>query len=372
MPACATDGVLDELAGESDADGEAGKGDGEDAFTYFQVAPDPQGAGFLVSRPNRATTRCGDQTLASCAASIDWSAAQLADDAARTFETRLAQGEPILLRGQLARESAAARNARAKATLEGDLSAAIQPAQPMIDVGAGPDCLYAQLDVANVSATTATVTITAKSGGGFTVTGHYVDVAITSTAAFAVACVNGNQALAARAASVDLSGVLVIEAGVARFSTPPTVTVTGVTVDAAGVPDVVVQMLDLGGAGIAHIVEGTTALALGPIVARSPLHLAATEVWIPGNTVGADDDVENVFVFAKDRGDGLLREQRLNSNRAASIDVIDFTASNASEASIAAARAALAGPGVIYAGSRFIDGDGNVGRTAERFWTRAE
>jgi hypothetical protein len=369
-----TDGVIDELAGESDADGEIGKGDGEDAFTYFQLSPDPRSAnGFLASRPNRATTPCGDdgQALQSCyASSIDWSSSRLAEDMTRSFETRLRQGEPILVRGRLVGGSPAAA---AKSSFESEVTAAIQPAQPMIDVGApsGPDCLYAQLAVSSVKATTATITVTPAAPGQFAFEGRLDGVSIASSASYAVACVGGTNAIAARMASIDITGTLAVEAGVAHLVGEPVVTVTGLEVDDAGVPDTVVQMLDLRGGGAANIVVKTSELVLGQVVSQPVVSLAATEVWVPGHVTGSDDDVENVFVLAKNRGDGI-REQRLNSNRSASIDTIDFTVSNATEASITLAREALAGDGVIFAGSRFLDGDGNLGRTAERFWTRVE
>ena len=115
-----------------------------------------------------------------------------------------------------------------------------------------------------------------------------------------------------------------------------------------------------------------TARALSqPIIdaEAASLTLAATEVWVPDDAVTADADLDNVFVLAKTIATQVA-EQRLNSVRAASIDTIDFTSSGASEGAISAARAALAGEGVIIAGPRF-SADGTVGRHAERFWIRA-
>ena len=374
---CAADGVTDELAGESEADGEIGKGDGEEAFTYFQVSPDPRAeGGFLVSRPNRAATRCGGTGAASLptcyAGSLDWSRSQLADTS--SFETRLREGEPILVRGQLEESSAESRGARAESTLEGDAQPAIQAAQPMINKGAenGPDCLYAQLHVTSLKAATATITITEASAGQFAFQGRLERVTMASTSQYAVACVGGSNPIAARIATVDISGAFEVVDGAPRLVGTPVTTLAGVEVDDAGLPDTARQLLDLRGAGATSIIVKTAALVLGPIVARPPgLGLAVSEVWVPGFIAGDDEDVENVFVLAKTAPDGI-RERRLNSNRSARIETIDFTVSNAAEASIEAARTALGSTGVIFAGSRFLDGEGNLGRTAERFWTRAQ
>ena len=54
--ACAGTDAPDELAGETASD-DAGKADGDGAFTYWQV--EKSADGFQVSRPNRTTNDCG-------------------------------------------------------------------------------------------------------------------------------------------------------------------------------------------------------------------------------------------------------------------------------------------------------------------------
>jgi len=116
IPACAMEDqdelAPDELADESDLDGEAGKGDTADAFTYFQVTPDKRACsldsdcgGFFISRVNRATTSCGFRGAtpqARCyVRSILWSGTAMPASVAKSYEDRLRAGESILIRGDI-------------------------------------------------------------------------------------------------------------------------------------------------------------------------------------------------------------------------------------------------------------------------------
>ncbi len=118
LPACATDDLApDELAEESAADGEAGKGDTADAFTYFQVTPDKRACsfdaecgGFFVNRVNRATTFCGFRGATSEARcyvrTIQWDRTAMPASVAQSYEDRLRNGEPILIRGDISPDPA--------------------------------------------------------------------------------------------------------------------------------------------------------------------------------------------------------------------------------------------------------------------------
>lgn len=349
----------DELAGEGE-DGEAGKADGTGAFTYFQVAPDPGSpSGFVVSRPNRSTIKCGSatdaETRASCfARSISWSGTGVAAADATSYEERLRTGEPIILRGQLEAEPAADRDQRvsalASARLAGTATTELAASQPMVAAGGGPDCLYAHLNVSSVSIAKAAVTVDASA-----VSGTFDTIEIKATAKFSVTCLGG-------------SGPVTIRIGRAVTEGESAV-VTDVTIDAQ-LPQAVIDMLALNGRSGEVVVKTARALAQPIIDAEAAsLTLAATEAWLPDDAATADADLDHVFVLAKTVATKVA-EQRLNSVRAASVDTIDFVTSGASESSISAARDALAGEGVIIAGPRFST-DGTVGRHAERFWVRA-
>ena len=116
---------------------------------------------------------------------------------------------------------------------------------------------------------------------------------------------------------------------------------------------------------------------ISPDPADRGAHLAATEVWVPGSETG---EADGVFVLAKDNGIRCITvpcpqvsEKRLNANRAASIDTIDFTASGADETTIErAAEQLYTGAGVIVSGDRFYPYSGRgKGRRAAQFWTQA-
>lgn len=113
LPACASSEPGDELAEESAADGEDGKGDAAAAFNYFNVIADTRacslssgpecGSGFFVSRANRSTLRCGFTTPQSqCKIfDIDWSGTAMPPSVAQGYEDDLRAGKPLLVRGDL-------------------------------------------------------------------------------------------------------------------------------------------------------------------------------------------------------------------------------------------------------------------------------
>jgi hypothetical protein len=109
--ACADSSPVDELAGESPADGEDGKGDSAAAFGFFAVTPDVRACsfdarcgGFFVSRPNRSSTICGRgvQGERCYVDTLDFSGTALPESIALDYEARIRAGETILLRGDIA------------------------------------------------------------------------------------------------------------------------------------------------------------------------------------------------------------------------------------------------------------------------------
>jgi hypothetical protein len=113
LAACGTDEATDELDGESAADGEDGKGDAAAAFTFFTVTPDKRqcsfnspadcGTGYFVARANRSTTQCGrGLPQSSCKVdTVDWTGTAMPTSVWMNYAGLLADGEPMLLRGEL-------------------------------------------------------------------------------------------------------------------------------------------------------------------------------------------------------------------------------------------------------------------------------
>lgn len=110
LPACAADAPIDELAGESEVDGEAGKGDTVDAFTYFQITPDARACslgarcgGFFVERPNRTSTTCkpGESSQRCYVDALDLSGTAMPRSVQEWHTSEIRNGQPILLRGEI-------------------------------------------------------------------------------------------------------------------------------------------------------------------------------------------------------------------------------------------------------------------------------
>jgi hypothetical protein len=111
LVACSDGLEVDDLAGESAEDGEAGKGDSAAAFGFFTVTPDARACsfgarcgGFFVARPNRTTTICGGGSVESrCYVdSLDFSASALPNSIAADYQARIRNGETIIIRGDVA------------------------------------------------------------------------------------------------------------------------------------------------------------------------------------------------------------------------------------------------------------------------------
>ena len=112
IPACADEAQpSDELADETAQDGDAGKGDTVQAFTYFSVSPDIRACsfnsrcgGFFVARPNRASTICGRGSTASrCYVdSLDLTHTGMPASVQKSYQDRIRAGETFLLRGDIA------------------------------------------------------------------------------------------------------------------------------------------------------------------------------------------------------------------------------------------------------------------------------
>lgn len=369
--ACATDGVPDELAGESDAD-DAGKADGNGAFTYWQVQLAADTGGYRVTRPNRTVNECGGGVRgASCDVSIDLAPTAMPASVARSYEDRLRAGETLLLRGELGTERPELRYARLS-TMAGPAIAAADLAAPAVGgpnvhVGDenGPDCLYARLFVQDVDVSGAEITVTPNAGGAIEFRARFTGVSMPSKSEYAITCVNGSASVDVKATALTASGVMTVAADGSIAFPAMTYQFEGLSY-ASTMPSAINDMLFGNTDAIGNIVTSSVGVALAPMINKRAL--LATEVWTPGSTDASD--LSGVFVIAKQDAAGVL-ERRLNSTRFASIEELDLAASGASADAVARAEAAFAaGDEVILVGYRYKDGD-TRGRAANQFWTKA-
>lgn len=123
-------------------------------------------------------------------------------------------------------------------------------------------------------------------------------------------------------------------------------------------------------AGETFLLRGDIAPA--PDDRGSSLHV--TEIWVAGSDIGV---IDGVFVLAKDNQRRCIvapcpsiNENRLNSNRFATIHEIDLTPSGASDETIERATSDLFDGGVIIVGDRYYP-TGAKGRAANQFFTKA-
>ena len=374
---CATDGVPDELAGETDNE-EAGKGDGDGAFSYWRV--ELAGDGYRVSRPNRTVNECGAGVRgAKCdVTSLDLAPTAMPSSVAKGYADRLRAGETLLLRGELGPERSELAYERLSRTAgpaiaSTDLVPALPPSAPSIHTGDdnGPDCLYARLFVQDVDVSGAEITVSPTAAGTLAFRARFSGVSIPSKSEHAVSCVNGTSAITVKATTLTAAGVMTVaENGTIAF-VDMTYQLEGVAYDSALPPPApILDMLFSNPAAIGNIVTSSVGLALAPLVkdSKNGRALLTTEVWQPGSTEAGD--LSGVFVLATQDADGIL-ERRLNSTRSATIDELDLAASGATADVVERATAALAaGDEVLLVGYRYKDGD-TRGRSANQFWTKA-
>ena len=106
--ACAESEPHDELAGETELDGEAGKGDTTDAFTYFIVNRHGSGtaAYYMVERYNRTLTDCrtGEVANRCFIEKLDWSTSPYTATQTAAFDDRMSidKGGSFLVRAEIA------------------------------------------------------------------------------------------------------------------------------------------------------------------------------------------------------------------------------------------------------------------------------
>jgi len=126
----------------------------------------------------------------------------------------------------------------------------LAPLQPMVHSGDedGPDCLYGQLFVDNLTMTNAVISLVPVSGGlqfsaeldGLDVPGHV---------SYAVACLGGTDNTDIKATKVVVGGTLQVSAdGKGGFNTNlanPTVDITGLDISSGGVPGDILKILPL-------------------------------------------------------------------------------------------------------------------------------
>ncbi|HWU91580.1 MAG TPA: hypothetical protein VN253_30140 [Kofleriaceae bacterium] len=131
-----------------------------------------------------------------------------------------------------------------------DLGALIAPANPVIDMGTTngqPDCLYGQTFVTGVDLGGAAIQL-APQAAGVDLDVTLDDVRIDAHLQWAVACLDGSRNVTATASKVRIRGLLALGIENGRFAVKlqnTQVTLTNFNVDLGGVPQTIIDLLDL-------------------------------------------------------------------------------------------------------------------------------
>lgn len=132
----------------------------------------------------------------------------------------------------------------------GDLHALIAPANPVVDMGTDngePDCLYGQAFVTGVDVGGADVSLVPQTGGlGLDIT--LDDVEIDTFLRWAVACLDGSRNATATATKLRIRAKLEVGVAAGKFAirmVGTNVSLTNFNVDLGGVPQQIIDLLDL-------------------------------------------------------------------------------------------------------------------------------
>lgn len=134
---------------------------------------------------------------------------------------------------------------------DGDLTALVTPMNPLVDAGTvngQPDCLYGQAFITLADIGDADVHLIPQTGG-LVLDATFDAVRVDSHLQWAVACLDGSRDVSLTASRIHLRGT--IGAGLDFFGnikfelTNPVVDITGFGVDVGGIPQTIIDLLDL-------------------------------------------------------------------------------------------------------------------------------
>ncbi len=194
----------------------------------------------------------------------------------------------------LSKEAFAKISAAAGPIIKGlDLRPMLAPMQPMVHSGDqnGPDCLYGQLFIDNVTMTNVILSLVPTNGGlnfsaeidGLDVPGHM---------SYKVACLGGTDNTDIKATKVIISGTLAVTAegnkGFATTLNNPKIVLTGLDIRSGGVPGAILSIIPLDSA-IQFILPKVAGMVMKPVMNQALGALSGPKKL---NVLGKDITVE--------------------------------------------------------------------------------
>jgi len=129
----------------------------------------------------------------------------------------------------------------------GNLMSAVQGMNPVVDVGGGPDCLYAQASITSMSVGGADILLAPQTGGIF-LSGELTNVRVGMHLQWAVSCLDGSRDIVIAAQKVSVQGMLRVGIVGRDFDIrleDQNVQITGFDLQLGGIPGTIVDMLSL-------------------------------------------------------------------------------------------------------------------------------
>lgn len=131
----------------------------------------------------------------------------------------------------------------------GDLTMAVAPMNPVVNIGApdGPDCLYGQARITSMDVGTADIVMAPQAGGIF-LSAELSNVQVGMHLQWAVSCLDGSRDVMVSATKISVQGMLRVGVAGGNFDIGlenQNVDITGFNVQLGGIPDTIIDMLKL-------------------------------------------------------------------------------------------------------------------------------
>lgn len=208
------------------------------------------------------------------------------------------------LTAALSTQAFAKLSAAAGPMIEGmDLGAMLAPMQPMVHAGdeEGEDCLFGRLYVDDVNMADVEIALT-PTNDGLALRAVIEGLDVPAHARYAVACADGTNDLRLRADRVVVEGTLVVtpdgNKGFKTSLTDENVDITGLDIQASGLPGTIIDLLRLDTA-VGYIISIAAPMAMEPMMNKALGGLAGPqELEVMGKTLTVEVDPTAVDIDA--------------------------------------------------------------------------
>ncbi len=182
-----------------------------------------------------------------------------------------------------------------------DMAAMLAPMQPMVHMGdeAGEDCLFARMYVDDVNMSNATISLI-PTNAGLQFRAQIDGLDVPARARYAAACVAGSNTIRVKATKVVVSGTLVVTAsgnqGFKTALTNETVQITGLDIQASGIPGTIIDLLRLDTVA-GFIISKAAPLAMEPMMNKALGGLAGPQMMdVMGKTLHMEVDPTTIDI----------------------------------------------------------------------------